>query len=93
MAFENLDPNRKYLNPEMETMPIEELRQALADQWSETVSLVGSLSDEAGEKPMPEHPWFGPLNGKEWIAFQLLHAMDHIQQIAESGPRLQSEGD
>jgi hypothetical protein len=61
--------------------PIAELRRALADQWSETVSLVGSLSDEAGEKPVPEHPTFGPLNGKEWIAFQRLHAMDHIQQI------------
>ncbi len=24
---------------------------------------------------------FGPLNGKEWIAFQRLHAMDHVQQM------------
>ncbi len=60
---------------------IEELRQALAHQWSETVRLVHSLSEEAGHKPMPEHPMFGPLNSKEWIAFQRLHAMDHIQQI------------
>ena len=27
MALENLNPNRKYLNPKMETMPIEELRK------------------------------------------------------------------
>jgi hypothetical protein len=61
--------------------PIEELRQALADEWARSVKLVRSLSEEAGYKPMPDHPWFGPLNGKEWIAFQRLHAMDHIQQI------------
>jgi hypothetical protein len=24
---------------------------------------------------------FGPLTSREWIAFQRLHAMDHIQQI------------
>ncbi len=61
--------------------PFEELRQALADEWEGSVKLVRSLSEEAGYKPMPEHPWFGPLNGKEWIVFQRLHAMDHIQQI------------
>jgi hypothetical protein len=61
--------------------PIVELRQELADQWSKTVHLVHSLSEEAGQNAMPEHPMFGPLNAREWIAFQRLHAMDHIQQI------------
>jgi hypothetical protein len=60
--------------------PLGELRQALADLWSETARLAASLP-EAGPERTFEHPMFGPLNPGEWIAFQRLHAMDHIQQI------------
>lgn len=60
--------------------PIGELRQALARLWRETVRLAASLP-EAGLERTWEHPMFGPLNPGEWIAFQRLHAMDHIQQI------------
>lgn len=61
--------------------PLAELRRELADGWSHAVRLVHSLYEEAAQKPMPEHPMFGPLNGKEWIAFLRLHAMDHVQQM------------
>jgi hypothetical protein len=60
--------------------PIGELRQALARLWRETTRLAASLP-EAGLERTWEHPMFGPLNPEEWIAFQRLHAMDHIQQI------------
>jgi hypothetical protein len=60
--------------------PIGELRQALARLWRETARLAASLP-EAGLKRTWEHPVFGPLNPGEWIAFQRLHATDHIQQI------------
>jgi hypothetical protein len=30
-----------------------------------------------------EHPFFGPLNCKEWLAFQRLHDADHIGQIQQ----------
>jgi hypothetical protein len=60
--------------------PMGELRQALARLWRETVRLAASLS-EAGLERTWEHPMFGPLNPSEWIAFQRLHAMDHIQQM------------
>ncbi len=60
--------------------PIGELRQALARLWRETARLAVSLP-EAGLERTWEHPMFGPLNPEEWIAFQRLHAMDHIQQI------------
>jgi hypothetical protein len=60
--------------------PIGELRQALARLWRETVRLAASLP-EAGLERTWEHPMFGPLNPGEWIAFQRLHATDHIQQI------------
>jgi hypothetical protein len=60
--------------------PIGELRQALARFWRETARLAATLP-EAGLERTWEHPMFGPLNPEEWIAFQRLHAMDHIQQI------------
>ncbi len=60
--------------------PVGELRQALARLWRETARLAASLP-EAGLERTWEHPMFGPLNPREWIAFQRLHATDHIQQI------------
>jgi hypothetical protein len=61
--------------------PIEELRQALAELWAETRRLVASLPEEGNLERTWDHPAFGPLNFKEWVAFQRLHAMDHIQQM------------
>ncbi len=61
--------------------PIGELRQALADMWAETGQLVGSLPEDGNLERTWDHPMFGSLNFREWIAFQRLHAMDHIQQM------------
>jgi hypothetical protein len=61
--------------------PVGELRQALADLWRETARLVGSLPEGGNLERTWEHPAFGPLNFREWIAFQRLHAMDHVQQM------------
>ena len=30
-----------------------------------------------------DHPFFGPLNCKGWVAFQRLHDADHIGQIEQ----------
>ncbi len=61
--------------------PIGELRRALADLWSETGRLVASLPEDGNLERTWEHPAFGPLNFREWVAFQRLHAMDHVQQM------------
>ena len=61
--------------------PIEELRGSLADLWVETGRLVASLPEDGNLERTWDHPWFGPLNFKEWIVFQRLHAMDHVQQM------------
>ncbi len=61
--------------------PIGELRESLAHQWTQTVRLVASLPEDGNLERTWDHPAFGPLNFREWIAFQRLHAMDHIQQM------------
>ncbi len=61
--------------------PVEEQRQTLAELWSETARLVASLPEGGNLERTWDHPMFGPLNFKEWIAFQRLHAMDHVQQM------------
>ena len=61
--------------------PVEELRGALAELWVETGRLVSRLPEDGSLERTWDHPWFGPLNFKEWIVFQRLHAMDHIQQM------------
>jgi hypothetical protein len=32
---------------------------------------------------MFDHPFFGPLNCKGWVAFQRLHDADHIGQLQQ----------
>ena len=61
--------------------PLEDLRRAVADLWSETVRLVNSLPEDGNLERTWDHPWFGPLNFKEWIAFQRIHAVDHLRQM------------
>ncbi len=61
--------------------PIEQIRRSLSDLWAETARLVASLPEDASRERTRTHPWFGPLNFREWVAFQRLHAMDHVQQI------------
>lgn len=61
--------------------PFEELRRDLAGLWQETARLVSSLPEDGDLASTRAHPWFGELNFKEWIAFQRVHAMDHIQQV------------
>ncbi len=60
---------------------IEEMRQMLTALWTETGRLVSSLPEAGNLERTWEHPAFGPLNFREWIAFQRLHAMDHVQQM------------
>lgn len=60
---------------------IEELRQAMDGLWAETMGLLASLPEDGNLDQKWEHPWFGPLNFKEWIAFQRMHTIDHVQQI------------
>ncbi len=60
---------------------LKEMRQLLTDLWGETGRLVASLPEAGNLERTWEHPAFGPLNFREWIAFQRLHAMDHVQQM------------
>ena len=61
--------------------PINELRRALAGLWTETGRLVVSLPEGGNLERTWDHPWFGPLNFREWIVFQRIHALDHVQQM------------
>ena len=60
---------------------LEEMRQALTDLWGETGRLVASLPEAGNLERTWDHPMFGSLNFREWIAFQRLHALDHVQQM------------
>ena len=60
---------------------LEEMRQMLTDLWGETGRLVASLPEAGNLERTWDHPMFGSLNFREWIAFQRMHAMDHVQQM------------
>jgi uncharacterized damage-inducible protein DinB len=58
-----------------------ELRQHLSSVRSQLLGVVGSLPQDANLGAKHDHPFFGPLNWKEWLAFQRVHDGDHIEQI------------
>ena len=81
---EEKPPKRLEAEPGMNpgtTASIDKLRSDLTELWRETRELVASLPEDGSVNATRPHPWFGPLNFREWIAFQRVHAMDHIQQI------------
>ena len=58
-----------------------ELRQHLAAVRAQLLGLVEGLAEDAGLDAKHDHFFFGPLNWKEWLAFQRVHDGDHIGQI------------
>jgi uncharacterized damage-inducible protein DinB len=58
-----------------------ELRQHLTAVRAQLLSLVERLPQDANLDAKHDHPFFGPLNWKEWLAFQRVHDGDHIEQI------------
>lgn len=64
-----------------ETASVAALSDGIASIFDEIVRLTRSLEGNPNlEKQFP-HPAFGQLNITQWIAFQRLHGMDHMQQI------------
>jgi hypothetical protein len=66
--------------PEL-TLAVSELSEKTTAIFDEIAELTRGLEGNPHlEKTFP-HPAFGQLNILEWIAFQRMHGMDHMQQI------------
>jgi hypothetical protein len=44
---------------------------------------IAGLPDAPDTSITPAHPFFGPLNCREWAAFQRVHDEDHVQHAAK----------
>ena len=58
-------------------------RAALDAGHQELLDFVDSLSSETNVEATLDHPFFGPLNCREWAAFQRIHDGDHAGQIEQ----------
>ena len=58
-----------------------ELRQHLTAVRAQLLGLVEGLPTDADLDAKHDHLFFGPLNWKEWLAFQRVHDGDHLEQI------------
>jgi hypothetical protein len=75
-----LAPATPDLRPD-DTPSVADLRDKAVAIFDEIAELTRSLEDNRNlEKQFP-HPAFGQLNILQWIAFQRLHGMDHMQQV------------
>ena len=80
-----------------ESSSLGELVARLDGERRRLLAFVDSLSPSANLSVTFPHPFFGPLNCKEWVAFQRIHDGDHIGQIEkvkalEGFPALQPHG-
>ena len=66
-------------------MPPEEMRSygelldALRATNADVIAAVRGLPESPNMEMKMPHPFFGPLNCKEWAGFQRVHDLDHIQ--------------
>jgi hypothetical protein len=51
----------------------------LRDLNARMLQAIGRLPDAPNLEETAPHPFFGPLNCKEWAAFQRVHDEDHVQ--------------
>ena len=58
-----------------------ELRQHLSGVRAQLMALAKRIPETVALDAKDDHFFFGPLNWKEWLAFQRVHDGDHIQQI------------
>lgn len=64
-----------------ETPSVTELSAETTGIFNEIAALTRELEGNANLDKQFPHPAFGQLNILQWIAFQRLHGMDHMQQI------------
>ncbi len=58
-----------------------EVSRELGQARAQLLAVVGGLAEDANLDAKHDHLFFGPLNWKEWLAFQRVHDGDHIEQI------------
>ena len=63
------------------TLP--EARAALDSGHQELLRFLSTLSPETNVESTDDHPFFGPLNCRQWAAFQRVHDGDHADQIEQ----------
>jgi hypothetical protein len=56
-------------------------RAALDKAFATMTKATQNLEGDCDAETIFEHPWFGPMNAKRWVAFNALHVMVHIEQI------------
>ncbi len=67
-----------------ETTSVAELSAETLAIFAEIARLTRALEGNAHLERQFPHPAFGQLNILQWIAFQRLHGMDHMQQIEKN---------
>ncbi|HEY5639615.1 MAG TPA: DinB family protein [Dehalococcoidia bacterium] len=67
-----------------ETRSVAELSAETVAIFDEIAGLTRELRGNAHLERQFPHPAFGQLNILQWIAFQRLHGMDHMQQIEKN---------
>jgi hypothetical protein len=84
-AYERGDqpaPIRDAIDADAEPRPPLEWFDLLASEREAMFSRVGGAAGDEHLEVVWDHPFFGPLNWREWLLFLRVHDLDHARQVA-----------
>jgi hypothetical protein len=78
-SAEDLEDAGIGMMPKNDERSYAEVLDDLERKNSDLLGAVRDLPAEPNTEMRPPHPYFGPLNCREWAGFQRVHDLDHIQ--------------
>jgi hypothetical protein len=65
-------------------LPEEKVRNEIWEKLAAMDEIIAEAEARFGQaSPLFDHPFLGPLNGRQWRKFHLLHGMHHRRQILQ----------
>ena len=62
-------------------LPAENVLAEIAAKISEMDAMIAACEEKLGPGKLLDHPVLGPLTGKQWRKFHLVHGRHHLSQI------------
>jgi hypothetical protein len=62
-------------------LPIEKITGEIAQKIAELDDMIATCEKKLGRGPLMDHPFLGPLTGRQWRKFHLVHGRHHVKQI------------
>ena len=71
-------------------LPTEKVVGEIASRIAEMDDMIRQCESKFGSGELLDHPVMGPLSGRQWRKFHLVHGLHHIQQVRSLKQRFET---